>query len=71
MYCNEIAGCGQARDAGLSCAETIARLRKEYGSSICGSGSVETSLCTLRMKDCILMIQWALASYAWRVYEEK
>lgn len=39
--------------------ETIARLRREYGTSGCGSGRKETSLCTLRMKDCVLMIQWA------------
>ena len=39
--------------------ETIARLRREYGASGCGSGKKETSLCTLRMKDCVLMIQWA------------
>ena len=42
-----------------SYAETIARLRREYGTSGCGSGKKETSLCTLRMKDCVLMIQWA------------
>lgn len=40
-------------------AETISRLRREYGTSGCGSGKKETSLCTLRMKDCVLMIQWA------------
>lgn len=39
--------------------ETITRLRREYGVSGCGSGKKETSLCTLRMKDCVLMIQWA------------
>lgn len=38
-------------------AETITRLRREYGTSGCGSGKKETSLCTLRMKDCVLMIQ--------------
>lgn len=39
--------------------EAIARLRREYGTGGCGSGKKETSLCTLRMKDCVLMIQWA------------
>lgn len=38
-------------------AKTITRLRREYGTSGCGSGKKETSLCTLRMKDCVLMIQ--------------
>lgn len=40
-------------------AETINRLRKEYGTSGCGSGGEDTPLCTQRMKDCVLMIQWA------------
>ena len=39
--------------------DTINRVRKEYGSSECGSGGEDTPLCTQRMKDCILMIQWA------------
>lgn len=43
--------------------ETITRLRREYGTSGCGSGKKETSLCTLRMKDCVLMIQWARENY--------
>ena len=43
-------------------AETIARLRKEYGASVCGTEREETSLCTMRMKDCVLMIQWARAN---------
>lgn len=41
-------------------AETINRLRKEYGTSGCGSGGEDTPLCTQRMKDCVLMIQWAV-----------
>lgn len=40
-------------------AEAINRLRKEYGTSRCGSGGEDTPLCTQRMKDCVLMIQWA------------
>lgn len=43
--------------------EAIARLRREYGTSGCGSGKKETSLCTLRMKDCVLMIQWTRENY--------
>lgn len=43
-----------------SCAETITRLRKEYGTSRCGSDGEDTPLCTQRMKDCVLMIQWAV-----------
>ena len=54
-----------------SYAETIARLRKEYGSNSCGSEGVETPLCTLRMKDCILMIQWALANHARIEYDRE
>lgn len=42
------------------CAETVTRLRKEYGTSGCGSGGEDTPLCTQRMKDCVLMIQWAV-----------
>lgn len=41
-------------------AEAITRLRKEYGTSGCGSGGEDTPLCTQRMKDCVLMIQWAV-----------
>lgn len=41
-------------------AETITRLRKEYGTSGCGSNGEDTPLCTQRMKDCVLMIQWAI-----------
>lgn len=52
-----------------SCADTVTRLRKEYGSSECGSGGKETSLCTLRMKDCVLMIQWARSEYEKRIKE--
>lgn len=40
--------------------EAVDRMRREYGSTGCGSGGQETNLCTLRMKDCILMIEWAL-----------
>ena len=54
-----------------SYAEAIARLRKEYGSSGCGSGGEETSLCTLRMKDCVLIIQWARANHARREYDRE
>lgn len=36
------------------------RLRKEYGGSGCGSGGEASPLCTQRMKDCVLMIQWAV-----------
>ncbi len=39
--------------------ETIARIREEYGSCKCGSEGEDTPLCTQRMKDCVLMIQWA------------
>lgn len=41
-------------------AEAITRLRKEYGTSGCGSGGEDTPLCTQRMKDCVLMVQWAV-----------
>lgn len=41
-------------------AETINRLRKEYGTSRCSSDGEDTPLCTQRMKDCVLMIQWAI-----------
>ncbi len=40
-------------------AETIDRLRKEYGTSACGSVGEDAPICTQRMKDCVLMIQWA------------
>lgn len=40
-------------------AETIHRLRKEYGTSACGSGGEDMPICTQRMKDCVLMIEWA------------
>lgn len=43
-----------------SYAETIDRLRKEYGTSKCGSGGEDAPICTQRMKDCVLMIQWAI-----------
>lgn len=43
-----------------SYAETIDRLRKEYGTSKCGSGGEDAPVCTQRMKDCVLMIQWAI-----------
>lgn len=36
------------------------RLRKEYGGSRCGSGGEDSPLCTQRMKDCVLMIQWVV-----------
>lgn len=39
--------------------EAVARTRREYGGNGCGSGGEETALCTMRMKDCVLMIQWA------------
>lgn len=39
--------------------ETITRIRGEYGSCKCGSEGEDTPLCTQRMKDCVLMIQWA------------
>lgn len=39
--------------------ETITRIREEYGSCKCGSEREDTPLCTQRMKDCVLMIQWA------------
>lgn len=39
--------------------ETIARLRKKYGTSACGSGGEDKPICTQRMKDCVLMIEWA------------
>lgn len=54
-----------------SYAETITQLRKEYGSNSCVSGGKETSLCTLRMKDCVLMIQWARASFERGEFEKK
>lgn len=41
-------------------SEAITRLRREYGASGCGSGGEDTPLCTQRMKDCVLMIQWAV-----------
>lgn len=41
-------------------AEIVSRLRKEYGGSGCGSNGEDTPLCTQRMKDCVLMIQWAV-----------
>lgn len=41
-------------------SEAITRLRREYGTSGCGSGGEDTPLCTQRMKDCVLMIQWAV-----------
>lgn len=41
------------------CADAIARLRKEYGAGKCGF-SGENASCTQRMKDCVLMIQWAI-----------
>lgn len=40
-------------------AEIVDRLRREYGTSVCGSGGKEAPLCTQRTKDCVLMIQWA------------
>lgn len=40
-------------------AETIDRLRKEYGTSTCGSGGEDMPICAQRMKDCVLMIEWA------------
>ncbi len=49
--------------------ETIARLRKEYGTSACGTQREETSLCTMRMKDCVLMIQWARANMAKAIHQ--
>lgn len=45
-------------------AETITQLRKEYGGSGCGSDGEDTPLCTQRMKDCVLLIQWALRGCA-------
>ena len=39
--------------------ETLQRLCKEYGTSTCGSGGDDMPVCTQRMKDCVLMIQWA------------
>lgn len=50
-------------------AETIARLWKEYGTSACGTQREETSLCTMRMKDCVLMIQWARANIAKAIHQ--
>lgn len=49
--------------------ETIARLQKEYGTSACGTEREETSLCTMRMKDCVLMIQWARANIAKTIHQ--
>lgn len=46
-----------------SYGETVNRLRREYGTSGCASGREETSLCTQRMKDCVLLIQWARENY--------
>ena len=39
--------------------EAAARIQKEYGTNGCGSGRQETPLCTCRMKDCVLLIEWA------------
>lgn len=40
-------------------SEIVSRLRKEYGGNGCGSGRKETPLRLSRMKDCVLMIEWA------------
>lgn len=42
-------------------AQAVERLRREYGGNGCSSGGEETALCSMRMKDCVLMIQWARA----------
>lgn len=38
-------------------AEAARRMHKEYGSNSCGSDGEETCLCTMRMKDCVLLIE--------------
>lgn len=43
-------------------SEIVSRLRKEYGGNGCGSGRKETPLCLSRMKDCVLMIEWAIVN---------
>lgn len=43
-------------------AEAVSRMRKEYGTNGCGSARKETTLCVARMKDCVLMIEWAIVN---------
>lgn len=38
----------------------VSRLRREYSSGSCGSAGEVQAQCTLRMKDCVLMIQASL-----------
>ena len=45
--------------SGDSFWEAVSHMRKEYSGNGCGSDGKETPLCNVRMKDSVLLIEWA------------